>query len=82
METINFQIQGRHESHSGEATIVESYRDGLRLVDETFTGQFKTNKIGVIKDGPQHDAEKYAIYENYQDSGSNDYIYFALKLDE
>ena len=74
MKTINFKIQGRNENHSGEAVIVENYNDGTIYVLNNLPGpmdKLKTNKIGNY-DG-------YTIYENYYDSGSDDYSYFAVK---
>lgn len=76
METINFKIQGRHESQSGEATIVEDYNEGTIYVMNNVPwdwDEIQTNKIG--------DFEGYSIYENYVDSGSDDYSYFAVKND-
>lgn len=73
---INFKIQGRHTSHTGTAIIVDNYSEGLKLANDFFSEMefdesMKTNKIGG-QDG-------YAIYENYKDSGSVDYFYFAIK---
>ena len=73
--TINFNIHGKHEFHSGEATIVDSYNEGITIAGNNvsiFNGELKTNLIGGL-DG-------YKIYENYSDSGSNDYYYFAIKI--
>lgn len=77
MNTINFHIQGRHESHRGEAVIVDNYNEGTIYVENNSPGEvgtLKTNKIGIV-DG-------YEIYENYYDSGSDDYSYFAVKVSE
>lgn len=74
METMNFKIQNRHTLHMGEALIFENYNDGTIYAENTLpgtVGHLKTNKIGSYS---EHD-----IYENYYDSGSVDYFYFALK---
>lgn len=71
--TINFNVKLRHTSSSGVATIVSSYAEGLNIASEHFDGNYKTESIGINDD--------FMIYENYQDSGSNDYIYFAVKRD-
>jgi hypothetical protein len=77
MEKINFKVNGRHSTTTGEATIVNDYNDGLKLASKMFGEQFSTNKIAVVEtlDG------YFAIYENYADSGSNDYCYFANRCD-
>lgn len=72
MKTINFRINGRHTTTSGEANIVANYNDGLKLASEMFGGSFYTNKIAVV--------DNFAIYENYADSGSDQYCYFAIQL--
>lgn len=72
MKTINFKFQLRHTSPSGIATVVSSYNNGFKHATEYFNGDFKTERIGTTDNG-------YSIYENYQDSGSNEYIYFAIK---
>lgn len=76
MKTINFTIQGQHESQSGEAIVVSSYSEGVELttsMSPDFSNGFKTNLIGGF--------EGFKVYENYSDSGSNDYFYFAIKID-
>ena len=80
MNTIAFSIHGRFTNTTGEAIIVDSYKDGHNAVAYNFEGNFTTLKIGEYKEGVRHDADVYAIYENYQDSGSDDYSYFAIKL--
>lgn len=75
MTTINFNFQGKHESHTGEAVIVPDYNEGTIYVLNNVPGKMddlKTRKIGNV-DG-------YDIYENYYDSGSDDYSYFAVKI--
>lgn len=74
MKTVNFKIQGKHESHYGEAVIVEDYNDGTIYVLNNLPGKIddlKTTKIGAY--------QGFDIYENYYDSGSVDYSYFAVK---
>lgn len=68
---INFSISGRHESHHGTATIVENYNEGTIYAENNLPGDVKTRQIGS-QDG-------YSIFENYTDSGSVDYVYFAVK---
>lgn len=73
-KVINFKIQGRHESHNGEAVIVENYNEGTIYVENNLpglVGTLKTNKIGTY--------EGYEVFENYYDSGIIDYSYFAVK---
>jgi len=84
MKTLIFKIQGRHESHSGEAVIVDSYNEGTIEMLNNLPGSMnnlKTNLIGVFEYNVK-DSEfngNYKIYENYYESGSNDYGYFAIK---
>ena len=61
--------------HRGEAVIVENHNEGTIYAENNLpgiVGTLKTNKIGTI-DG-------YTIYENYYDPGSDDYMYFAIKV--
>jgi hypothetical protein len=77
MKTINFKIQGQHESHSGEAVIADNYNEGTIYVENNMpgtVGTLKTNLIGNF--------EGYKIYENYYDPGSDDYSYFAVAAAE
>ena len=72
--TLNFSIVGQHENHSGEAIIVGDKNEGTIEILNNMPGSMdnlKTRMIGNF-DG-------YDIYENYYDSGSNDYAYFAVK---
>lgn len=71
MKTLNFKFQLKHTAPSGIAIVVSSNKEGLEHASEHFKGDFKTEIIGA--------KEGYYIYENYQDSGSNDYFYFAIK---
>jgi hypothetical protein len=74
METLNFKITGNHEVHTGEATILNDYNEGTIHALNNMPGSMdalKTRKIGSF-DG-------YDVYENYYDSGSSDYIYFAIE---
>lgn len=72
METIEFTTTGRHTTTTGEACVVNDYKEGLGLASEIFGEPFFTNKIAV--------AGNFAIYENYVDSGSDQYCYFAIQL--
>jgi hypothetical protein len=72
---INFRIQGRHQSHHGTAVIVDNYSEGVIDAKNNLPGEGRTlttEKIGGY-DG-------FAIYENYYDSGSVDYFYFAIAV--
>lgn len=85
-QTINFRIQSSN-LHTGTAVIVNSYADGVKYVEESDEiehsdenaipeiGQtgLRTREIGLF--------EGYKIYENYYDSGSDDYVYFAVPLE-
>lgn len=74
MKTINFKIQGNHESHHGSAVIVSDYNEGINYSQnhlDCISDEIQSNKIGIY--------EGYFIYENYLDSGSDDYIYFAIE---
>lgn len=76
MKTINFSITTGTESHISSAVIVDNYNEGLNQAETFFQENFeeinfKTNEIGNF--------EGYSVFENYIDSGSNDYFYFALK---
>lgn len=82
MTTISFTVQGRHTVTTGEAVVVERVMVGVRAAAEVLEGHFETRKIGEYKDGFRHDAVTYKIYENYQDSGSEDYFYFAIPIEE
>jgi hypothetical protein len=73
---MNFKIAGRHESHNGTAVVVENYNEGTIYIENNLPGEvgkLTTRKIGVC-DG-------FAIYENYYDSGSDDYSYFAIAVE-
>lgn len=71
---IIFKIIGHHESHHGIAVIVENYNEGTIHALNNILGSMddmRTRRIGA-QDG-------YNIFENYTDSGSEDYVYFAIK---
>ena len=83
--SVEFKFQFNHSSASGSAAIIDrnsTYPYGAlrEQAYEAFGSEdVKINKIGVAKqlesDGYVH---TYDIYETYQDSGSNDYWYFAI----
>lgn len=73
MKTLEFNIEGRTETHRGTATIVDNYKGGIALANDAFSdfeGDVICNRIGKY--------EGYTIYESYTDSGSDDYFYFAV----
>lgn len=83
MNLLNFSIHGTNEWHRGAAEIINTgeYADLLKEAESAFDNDITIRKIGTIKN------EKYAldwhintydIYETYEDSGSDDYYYYAL----
>ncbi|HRP30417.1 MAG TPA: hypothetical protein PKV73_00930 [Agriterribacter sp.] len=84
---INFAIQGRHENHKGSAAIISRnstfpFGTLTEMAKEAFeSDDVKINQIGTAEqmesDGYIH---VYDIYEAYQDSGSDDYQYFAINI--
>lgn len=76
-QTINFRIQGGN-LHTGIALIVDNYADGVKYAGTTDElpepeegDDLFTRDIGTF--------EGHRIYANYYDSGSDDYVYFAVK---
>lgn len=78
--TINFKIQGNHEYHSGTALVAPVITGGILAASQhfDFNPGIKRNVIGII----EHEGINYKIFENYVDSGSNDYFYFAYEIIE
>jgi len=79
MESIHFNIQGRHESHNGSADIIDTPLEIKVMFAKkynVFPEMVSVNRIGVanIED------INYEVYESYVDSGSDDYLYFAVKI--
>lgn len=77
MESIYFEIKQQHNFRNGEAEIVSSYSEGKKAAQTFFDDsgderEMRTNLVGGY--------EGYKIYENYTDSGSVDYVYFAIKI--
>lgn len=71
--TIVFKIEGQHETHRGTANIVPNKLEGVINAVNNLPGEGElTSRIIGQVDG-------YDIYENYYDSGSDDYSYFAVK---
>lgn len=82
-QTINFRIQGGN-LHTGTALIVENYAAGVEYagttnelehiddnaIPEIGQTSLRTRDIGTF--------EGYKIYATYYDSGSDDYVYFAV----
>lgn len=84
--TIEFSFKLRHSTVAGTAKIIDrnsTYSFGTLRdeAEEVFGNDLPVtiNKIGVAEqresDGYMH---VYDIYESYQDSGSEDYYYFAI----
>lgn len=73
---VLFSIQTKTERLTGQAIVVDTYSEGKEKALDFFNGfiegDFETNKIGSF-DG-------YSIYENYIDSGSIDYFFFAIQI--
>jgi hypothetical protein len=82
MKTINFKINGNHESHSGQAVVLDFVTSGINSAAKHFgfenANLVKRNSIGRVT---VEDVE-YSIFENYIDSGSEDYYYFAVEVIE
>lgn len=79
MESIHFNIQGRHEVHNGSADIIDSASEIKSLFSKNYnvsSDMVSVNKIGISN----IDGVSYEVYESYVDSGSDDYMYFAVKL--
>ena len=77
-QSIHFNIKGRHTSHNGSADLINSANEIKSLYAEHFNiyeHLVSVNRIGIIN----IDDANYEIYESYYDSGSNDYLYFAVK---
>ena len=74
MTTIDFTIQTSTERISGNAILVDTLYEGKEKATAFFAEfsdkEFKSNKLGKF--------ESYTIYENYTDSGSEDYFFFAV----
>lgn len=75
--TINFSIKGQHENHLGSA-MVGFVTTGIyeAAIHFDFNPAIKRNMIGSqIIEGLE-----YRVFENYVDSGSDDYFYFAVEI--
>jgi hypothetical protein len=80
MESIHFNIQGRHELHNGSADIINSASEIKSLFAKEYnvsSNMVFVNKIGISN----IDGNLFEVYESYVDSGSDDYMYFAIKSD-
>ena len=79
METISFNIQRKNEVHKGIANVFHPITSGINAAIEYFgfenINSVKKNCIGsAVVDG-----KTYKVWENYIDSGSDDYYYFAVE---
>lgn len=81
IESINFSVKGKHEMFNGNAAIVNNYKDGIYMASQIFESKWQTRKIGT-HEGFRHDDVKYAVYENYIDSDSIHYFYFAIEIND
>lgn len=84
--SFNFKIQGKHESHSGSAVIVESHLDVQQAANSAFADNGDNRAVTVREIGTSVGPDQpgyigtYEVYESYTDSGSDDYYYFAVML--
>jgi hypothetical protein len=80
LETVNFSIKGKNETHKGTATVFHPITSGINAAIEYFgfenSNLVKKNCIGSTN----VDGKTYKIWENYIDSGSDDYFYFAVEI--
>lgn len=89
MKTINFKFQGNHESHSGDASIIDlNYHNLYQSMVEEAKSAFESEDVTVRSIGKVTTTEHaqagytdtYEIYETYVDSGSDDYYYYAIAI--
>jgi len=76
--SIQFNITGSHENHSGIAEVFDFVTSGYVAAQSHFDSFFKTNSIGVFS----IDGKNYSVFETYADSASDDYYYFAIQIVE
>lgn len=76
MKTLNFKLGTKTESIIGTADIVDFITTGILNAATHFfmNNDVTRNFIGVI----EFNEKSYSIYENYIDSGSDNYYYFAV----
>lgn len=79
METIVFKTKQSTEY----AELMPTYRDGCNAAEEYFVnmGDDRSVIANYIQRVEYRDGA-YKVYEAYTDSGSNDYYYFAIKINE
>lgn len=78
--TFKFNIKGQHESHTGEAQVLDPNESVQRIAGEQFEEMFPEHgkRVSIRYIGNvEHERTVYQIFESYIDSGSVDYIYFA-----
>jgi len=77
--SIQFNITGNHEKHSGIAEVFDFTTSGYVSAQFYFNhSDVKTNSIGKFS----IDGKNYTLFENYIDSASDDYYYFAIQIVE